>query len=138
MAALKGPRTKKAKAKAKARARTPAKAKVPAKATAKTPAKAAPPAKAKTTSRASDVLSLAALGRATLARQMLLAREAKVTPLEAVERLFAIQAQWPKPPFMALHARLAGFEREQLTRLARDYKIVRGTAWRGTIFVLTA
>lgn len=82
-------------------------------------------------------LSLADLNRATLARQMLLARE-KITPLKAIERLFAIQAQWPKPPFVALFSRLQAFEREDLSRQVRKNAIVRGTAWRSTIFVMTA
>ena len=55
------------------------------------------------------VLSQKALNRATLARQMLLARE----PLDvtnAVERLGGLQAQLARPPFVALWARLAGFD----------------------------
>jgi hypothetical protein len=82
-------------------------------------------------------LSLADLNRATLARQMLLARE-KVTPVKALERLLAIQAQWPKPPFIALWTRLAGFERSDLSALARKNVIVRGTGFRTTIFMMTA
>jgi hypothetical protein len=82
-------------------------------------------------------LSLAQLNRATLARQMLLAR-VKVSPLQAIERLLAIQAQWPKPPFIALFSRLVDFERAELSRLAKKNAIVRGTAFRGTIFVMTA
>jgi hypothetical protein len=84
-----------------------------------------------------QTLSLEALSRATLARQMLLARE-KVTPLAAIERLLALQAQWPKPPFLSLFARLHSFDREDLTRLVRKHAIVRGTAYRATIFVMTA
>src|SRR5688572_6159058 len=82
-------------------------------------------------------LSLEDLSRATLARQMLLARE-KTTPLKAIERLLAIQAQWPKPPFIALFSRLLDFDRDDLSRLVRKNAIVRGTAWRSTIFVMTA
>lgn len=82
-------------------------------------------------------LTLAELNRATLARQMLLGRE-KTTVAKAIARLLALQAQWPKSPFVALHARIAGFERGDLARAARSYAVVRGTTFRGTIFVMTA
>ncbi len=49
----------------------------------------------------SDTLTLRQINRATLARQMLLARE-KTTPAKAIERLVGMQAQWPKPPFLGL------------------------------------
>jgi len=84
-----------------------------------------------------DTLSLAALGRATLARQMLLARE-KITPERALDRLLAIQAQWPKPPFLALWARIEGFTRKALHTAVLKHSIVRGTGFRGTIFVMSA
>ncbi len=98
--------------------------------------------KAKTTPKPrptseSPVLDLRALNRATLARQMLLRREKSTVP-RAVERLLAIQAQWPKPPFIALHARLEGFAREHLASAAMKSVVVRGTAFRTTIFVMTA
>jgi hypothetical protein len=82
-------------------------------------------------------LTLRDLNRAILARQMLLARE-KIAPLAAVERLFAIQAQWPKPPFIALWSRLQGFSREPLLELLRSRKLVRGTLMRATIHLVTA
>jgi len=81
------------------------------------------------------VLSQADLGYATLARQMLLERK-KLTVPKALEQLLAVQAQWPKPPFIALHARLAGFQREHLASAAKSYDVVRGTGFRGTIFLL--
>jgi len=82
-------------------------------------------------------LSLRAINRATLARQMVLAR-APVTPTAAIERLVALQAQWPRPPFIGLWSRVEGFEREALTRLLAQKKVVRATFLRGTIHVLTA
>ncbi len=83
------------------------------------------------------VLTLVDLNRATLARQMLLARE-KTTVLRAVERLAGMQAQIPRPPFIGLWSRVAGFEAEGLARLARDRKVVRATMMRGTIHLVTA
>ena len=58
-----------------------------------------------------EVLSLRQLSRATLARQLLLRRE-KTTALEAVERLVGLQAQVPRPPFIGLWSRVAGFRAE--------------------------
>jgi hypothetical protein len=82
-------------------------------------------------------LTRAALSRATLARQMLLARE-KVAPLAAVERLAALQSQLARPPYVALWARVAGFRAEDLTRLAKARKVVRATMMRGTLHLLSA
>jgi winged helix DNA-binding protein len=84
-----------------------------------------------------DVLTLRQLNRATLARQMLLARE-KTTALAAIERLVAMQAQWPRPPFVGLWSRVAGFERSDLTSLFIQKKAVRATSLRGTIHVSSA
>ena len=83
------------------------------------------------------VLSVRALNRATLARQMLLRRE-KMTPLAAIERLVAMQAQVPKPPFIGLWTRLAKFERDDLLELLNSKKAVRATAIRATIHLMTA
>jgi len=81
--------------------------------------------------------SLRALGRATLARQMLLARES-VTPRDAIARLVGLQAQLARPPFLGLLARVSGFRRESLTALFERREIVRATFLRGTIHVTTA
>lgn len=85
----------------------------------------------------SETLSRRALGRATLARQMLLARE-KVPTLKAVERLVALQAQWPRPPFLGLWCRLQGFERSHLVSLLRKRQVVRATFVRATLHLVTA
>jgi hypothetical protein len=77
------------------------------------------------------------MNRATLARQMLLARE-KTTTLDAVERLFAMQAQWPRPPFIGLWTRVDGFTREDLVRLLVKRQAVRATFFRATIHLVTA
>lgn len=77
------------------------------------------------------------LNRATLARQMLLKREA-TKPLLAVERLVALQAQWPRPPFVGLWSRVKGFARSDLASLLEGRQAVRATLLRGTLHVLSA
>ena len=77
------------------------------------------------------------LNRATLARQMLLARE-KVSALEAIERLVAMQAQLAKPPFVGLWTRVAGFEREHLRKLLASKRVVRATTLRATLHLMSA
>jgi hypothetical protein len=84
-----------------------------------------------------ETLTLRQINRATLARQMLLARE-KATALKAIERLVGMQAQWPKPPFLGLWTRLQGFERDHLTALLHKRTVVRATFMRATIHVVTA
>lgn len=82
------------------------------------------------------LLSLRALGRATLARQMLLARE-RVSVKQAVERLAGLQAQVPKPPFIGLWTRVDGFERDELRRAIAKRDLVRATMMRATIHLVT-
>jgi winged helix DNA-binding protein len=84
-----------------------------------------------------EVLTVKALNRATLARQMLLARE-KTTALKAVERLVGMQAQLARPPYIGLWSRLAGFEAEDLSRLVHARKVVRGTLMRATLHLVSA
>jgi len=86
---------------------------------------------------ATKVLTLRQLNRATLARQFLLTRE-KLAPRVIVERLVALQAQWPRPPFLTLWARSEGFERRALTELLLRRQLVRATFLRGTLHVLTS
>ena len=81
-------------------------------------------------------LSKRALNRATLARQMLLARE-KAKPVAAVERLAGMQAQVPKPPFIGLFSRLAGFKRVDLRRAIEKREVVRATMMRGTLHLMS-
>ena len=85
----------------------------------------------------SDVLSLRALNRATLARQLLLARDDRGI-LDAVHHLVGLQAQVPSNPYLALWSRLAGFVPDDLGQLLVDRKVVRITVMRGTIHLVTA
>lgn len=84
-----------------------------------------------------NVLTVKALNRATLARQMLLARE-KTTALKAVERLVGMQAQLARPPYIGLWSRVAGFKAEDLSRLVHARKVVRGTLMRATLHLVSA
>lgn len=82
-------------------------------------------------------LSLKAINRATLARQMLLSRE-KATPLKAIEKLVGLQAQEARPPFIGLWTRIENFERPQLAKLLHARKVIRATAFRATIHLMSA
>src|SRR5262245_13087020 len=83
------------------------------------------------------VLSNRALNRALLARQMLLSREKRIATVAAVERLAGRQAQVPRPRFMGLWTGMAKFQAEDLLAALRDRTVVRATAQRGTIHVLS-
>ncbi|MES2724783.1 MAG: winged helix DNA-binding domain-containing protein, partial [Pseudomonadota bacterium] len=84
-----------------------------------------------------DVLTARDLNRALLARQMLLERQA-MAPAEALGRLLAIQAQLPRTPFIGLWSRLAGFRPEDLRSAIASREVVRATAMRGTLHLMTA
>lgn len=84
-----------------------------------------------------EVLSPEQLNRATLARQLLLER-AELDPVAAIERLGGLQAQEPKPPNLALWTRLADFAREPLAAALADRSVVRATAMRATLHLLSA
>lgn len=84
-----------------------------------------------------EPLTLRALNRATLARQMLLARE-KTSALRAIERLAGLQAQLARPPYIGLWSRLEGFQREELTGLVQRREVVRATLMRGTLHLMSA
>jgi hypothetical protein len=84
-----------------------------------------------------ELLSLHALNRATLARQLLLQR-ARLTPLQAIRRLVALQAQAPNPPYLALWSRLEGFAAPQLTRLIERGTVLRSALLRTTLHLVAA
>jgi Winged helix DNA-binding domain len=82
-------------------------------------------------------LSLRALNRATLARQLLLKRS-PMSALDAIEHLVGMQAQAPFAPYYGLWSRLDGFTGEELAGLLTERKAVRVVLMRGTIHLVTA
>src|SRR5215218_380470 len=86
---------------------------------------------------AERVLTQRELNRATLARQLLLRRE-RLPVARAVERLGALQAQWPPSPFLALWSRLDGFRREHLAEAVERRRVVKATLMRTTLHHVSA
>jgi len=77
------------------------------------------------------------LNRATLARQLLLER-GSLSVADAVDRLGGLQAQEPRPPFLALWSRLEGFAREDLHAALHKGTVVRAMLMRATLHVVSA
>ncbi|MEU8802822.1 winged helix DNA-binding domain-containing protein [Spirillospora sp. NPDC048819] len=82
-------------------------------------------------------LSRRALNRATLARQLLLAR-ADMPVVEAVERLAGLQAQTPHTWYIGLGSRLDGITPEDVSELLAERRIVRLALMRSTIHLVSA
>jgi hypothetical protein len=93
-----------------------------------------------------QVLSLRAVNRALLARQMLLDRprlpaagpERTAQVVQTIEHLVGLQAQAPFPPYYGLHSRLDGFLPEDLATLITNRSVVRIALMRGTIHLVSA
>jgi hypothetical protein len=86
---------------------------------------------------AADVLSLRALNRATLARQLLLERS-PLAPIATIEHLVGLQAQNPLDPYLALWSRLEAFDPHAVGRLLEERALVRIVVMRGTIHLVSA
>jgi hypothetical protein len=84
-----------------------------------------------------DVLSLRALNRATLDRQLLLRRSNR-SVTETLEHLVGMQAQTPHTAYTGLWTRLEGFRPEELSELMVERAVVRMALMRGTIHLVTA
>ena len=82
------------------------------------------------------VLSARELGRALLARQLLLERSTLSIP-EAVEQVGGLQTQYAPSGYVGLWTRLAGFERDALTRALEERTVVQATLMRVTIHVVS-
>jgi hypothetical protein len=85
---------------------------------------------------AERVLTLRELTRATLARQLLLERK-RLSPRAVVERLVGMQAQWPPAPYVGMWTRTTSFRKEALARELSAGRIVKGTAMRQTLHLVT-
>jgi len=93
-----------------------------------------------------QVLSLRAVNRALLARQLLLDRprlpaagDGRTAQLvQTIEDLVGLQAQAPFPPYYGLHSRLDGFLPGDLAGLITDRSVVRIALMRGTIHLVSA
>lgn len=84
------------------------------------------------------VLTRRELNRATLARQMLLARDGGVGVPGAVEHIAGMQAQEPKHPFVGLWTRLAAFDADALLGALAARDVVRATLMRSTLHLFSA
>lgn len=82
-------------------------------------------------------LSRRALGRATLARQLLLERHA-LPAVDAIERLGGMQSQAPLAPYVGLWTRLAGFDPGELSKLTEERRVVRTHLMRATVHLVSA
>jgi hypothetical protein len=82
-------------------------------------------------------LSLRALNRAALDRQLLLDR-APLAALDAVGRLAGLQAQAPLAPYVGLWTRLAGFRHEELKELITERAVLRAHLMRNTVHLVDA
>ena len=87
--------------------------------------------------RSVQTLSLRALNRATLERQLLLRRQRKDVA-DTLEHLVGMQAQLPNAPYVALWSRLEAFATASLSELVADRRAIRMTLMRGTIHLVTA
>lgn len=83
------------------------------------------------------LLTLRALNRATLARQLLLERSTMAAEV-AIEHLVGLQAQTPHTAYTGLWTRLEGFDPEGLSDLLVERRVVRMALMRGTIHLVTA
>ena len=82
-------------------------------------------------------LSERELGRALLARQLLLERSP--LPLtDALEQVGGLQTQYAPSGYMGLWSRLRDFRREALTEALVDRRVIQGTLIRSTIHMVSA
>ncbi len=80
-------------------------------------------------------LSLRALNRATLARQLLLDRSA-LTPAQAITHLAGLQAQAPLAPYVGLWTRLAAFRPQPLENHLNERGVLRAHLMRNTVHLV--
>lgn len=85
---------------------------------------------------AERVLTQRERNRALLERQLLLSRK-KLSLPKALERIGGIQAQYAPSMYIGLWSRVAGFEREQLTRALERRSVIQATLMRTTIHLVS-
>ena len=83
------------------------------------------------------MLSQRRLNRALLARQLLLERSTLPIPA-ALEQVGGLQTQYAPSGYVGLWTRLAGFQRDDLTRSLEDRSVVQATLMRSTIHTVAA
>jgi winged helix DNA-binding protein len=68
----------------------------------------------------------------------LLLERVRLSVPKAVERLCALQAQWPRSPYIGLWSRLERFERAKLDRALEQRQVTRSTLFRVTVHLVSA
>jgi winged helix DNA-binding protein len=81
-------------------------------------------------------LSQRELNRTLLARQLLLERS-KGSIQEAVEQVGGLQTQYAPSGYVGLWTRVAGFQRDDLTRALEDRSLIQATLMRTTIHIVS-
>ena len=82
------------------------------------------------------VLTLRAINRALLDRQLLLERSSLSIP-EAVEQIGGLQTQYAPSGYVGLWTRLEGLERNRLTQALEDRTVIQGSLMRTTIHIVS-
>jgi hypothetical protein len=82
-------------------------------------------------------LTIRALNRALLERQLLLRRQS-LGIANAIAHLVGMQAQVPLAPYTGLWSRLHDFDPAELSRMTEHKEVVRGTLMRRTVHLVTA
>ena len=82
------------------------------------------------------VLSQRELGRATLARQLLLERK-RLSTTAVIERLVGMQAQWPSAPYVGIWTRTTSFRRGSLERELAKGSVLKANLMRQTLHLVT-
>src|SRR6185295_17201223 len=83
-----------------------------------------------------EVLSARALNRALLARQLLLERS-RGSIVDAVEQVGGLQTQYAPSGYVGLWTRVAGFQRDDLTRALEDRSLIQASLMRTTIHIVS-
>ena len=85
---------------------------------------------------AARTLTQRELNRALLARQLLLERSTG-SIVDAVEQVGGLQAQYAPSGYVGLWTRVAGFERDDLTRALEDRSLIQASLIRTTIHIVS-